>query len=109
MDEQEALAELRKGLKALTEESIDMYQLRSLQQPGFPLFLKLRYEYLEDELYSNDVGHLCGVRFWVHDYKERWPEHFSYCGKENISCSNSGVVTIIIIPILCLLYFIRSI
>jgi len=89
VSEGDALAELRKAVKALSLEAIDVYQLRSVQNPGFPLFLKLRYENLEDELYTTDVGHLCGSRFWVHDYKERWPEHFRYCGDENITCTSS--------------------
>jgi hypothetical protein len=89
VDEEDVLAELRKGVKALSLEVIDMYQLRSVQNPGFPLFLKLRYEFLEDELYASDVGHLCGARFWVHDHIERWPDHFHHCGEENISCSSS--------------------
>ena len=87
--EEDVLGELRKGVRALSLEAIDVYQLRSVQNPGFPLFLRMRYEFLEDELYASDVGHLCGSRFWVQDYKERWPEHFHNCGDENIACSSS--------------------
>ena len=87
--EEDVLAELGKGLKALLLEDIDLYQLRSVQNPGFPLFLKLRWESLESDLYASDVGHLCVVRFWVHDYRDRWPQHFHKCGEQNITCSSS--------------------
>ena len=53
VDEEEALVELRKGIKALTEESIDVYQLRFTQNTSFPLFLygKL-FKYLHKQRHS---------------------------------------------------------
>jgi hypothetical protein len=72
--QEEVLLELKKGIRALASGALDLYQLRSIQNPGFPLFLRLRYEFLEDELFKNNLDQLCGARFWVENYKDKWPQ-----------------------------------